>query len=344
MKIGIVGDIHWSRYSSILRLRGNVYSYRLENCIESINWAEQVTAECNFVVYLGDFFDSPELTAEEITAIKELTWNSREHFFLVGNHEMGLNDLSYSSSHLFDYIDITSGATVIDAPSMYEIGNCAINFIPYILEDSRKPLSEYIHKIENKHTIIFSHNDIAGLQLGQYTSKVGFEISEIEDNCDLFINGHLHNGSKVTNKILNIGNLTGQNFSEDAFKYDHCIFILDTDTMQVAVYENPFAINFYKIDTTKTAINLDVLKQNSVITLKVSDDADISQIKQILDSAQNILAYRVLVVPAEKSETEILQNTKELLSVNHLQKFSEYILQTLGKSDIIVEELDEVLK
>ena len=40
MKIGIVGDIHWSRYSSILRQRGDKYSVRLENCIKSINFLQ----------------------------------------------------------------------------------------------------------------------------------------------------------------------------------------------------------------------------------------------------------------------------------------------------------------
>lgn len=343
MKLGIVGDIHWSRYSSILRLRGNKYSHRLENCIKSITWAEQMTSDCALVIYLGDFFDSPELTAEEITAIKDIKWNSQEHFFLVGNHEMGINDLSYSSSHLFDYIDIEKGATVIDSPCMYNFGGCAVNFLPYILEDSRKPISEYIQTIEDTRTIVFSHNDIAGIQLGQYVSKAGFDINDIEEHCDLFINGHLHNGSKISDKIINIGNLTGQNFSEDAFKYDHCIFILDTDTMQIAVYENPYAINFYKIDATETDVNLTELKQNAVVTLKVPEDADLMQIKNTLDSAQNIITYRILVVPGTTQKT-VIKNTKELLAVNHLTKFSEYVLQTLGKSDVVVEELDEVLK
>lgn len=45
--------------------------------------------------------------------------------------------------------------------------------------------------------------------MGKYKSIDGFDIDDIENNCDKFINGHLHNGSKVTNKIFNIGNLTG---------------------------------------------------------------------------------------------------------------------------------------
>ena len=41
MKIGVVGDVHWCAYSSILRSRGNKYSIRIENLIKSVNWAEE---------------------------------------------------------------------------------------------------------------------------------------------------------------------------------------------------------------------------------------------------------------------------------------------------------------
>jgi len=40
MRIGIVGDIHYCMNSSLIRLRGEKYSLRIENCIKSINWAE----------------------------------------------------------------------------------------------------------------------------------------------------------------------------------------------------------------------------------------------------------------------------------------------------------------
>ena len=71
MKILIVGDVHWSTYSSIVRSRGKKYSTRLENLINSVNWAERIADEenCDRIIYLGDFFDKADLTAEEITAL-----------------------------------------------------------------------------------------------------------------------------------------------------------------------------------------------------------------------------------------------------------------------------------
>ena len=42
MKIGIIGDLHWCQYSSIVRKRGEKYSLRLENCIHSVNLIELI--------------------------------------------------------------------------------------------------------------------------------------------------------------------------------------------------------------------------------------------------------------------------------------------------------------
>ena len=102
MKIGIIGYIHFSEYSYILRTAGRKYSTRLENCIESINWAEEVTSDCYMTIYLGDFFDKSSLNASELTALSEIEWNKTQHYFLVGNHELGINDLTISSAHVLN--------------------------------------------------------------------------------------------------------------------------------------------------------------------------------------------------------------------------------------------------
>ena len=39
--------------------------------------------------------------AEELTALSELKWNDKEHIFLVGNHELGLHDLTSLMGYLF---------------------------------------------------------------------------------------------------------------------------------------------------------------------------------------------------------------------------------------------------
>lgn len=335
MKIGVVGDIHWSKYSSIVRSNLDKYSTRLQNCIDSINWAEQLTSNCDMVVYLGDFFDKPELNSMEITALNEINWNANNHFFLVGNHELGINDLSLSSSHIFN--EISSGETVDKPFNLHYDDECInLGFIPYVLESNRGSMSDYVEYIDGYKNIVFSHNDIAGIQMGAIVSPTGFNISDIEENCDLFLNGHLHNGSKVTDKIINVGNLTGQNFSEDAKKYEHVVLILDTDTMVSDVYENPYAFNFYKLDNVS---DLYSLKNNSVVTIKVYEN-DFDNAKIAINSLSNVIASRVILNSSNSSSTDI--GIQEKLDVNHLDKFKEFVLEKLGNSEIIKEELMEI--
>ena len=332
MKIGIIGDIHFSEYSSILRSRGDTFSVRLENCIESINWAEQLTADCDLVVYLGDFFDKSFLNAEELTALTKINWNNIEHKFLVGNHEMGINSLVYSSAHIFQ----CSGFEIIDTPCMENCGNVELCYLPYILGDEKDELASYFPGYsEVVPRVIFSHNDIAGIQMGQFISKSGFSIEEIEANCDLFLNGHLHNGMPITNKIVNVGNLTGQNFSEDGFKYSHNAFILDTDTMQYDVIRNPYAINFYKLESLQNIASV----QNAVVTVKVKAE-EAQAAKEALDANPAVIVSRLIV---DHAATE--KRTTQELTVNHLDEFSKFVLEQFKDSDeldLVKEELNYI--
>lgn len=341
IKILVFGDCHWSTYSSILRKRGLNYSTRLHNLIDSINWVEEQAREnhVDIVVGLGDFFDKESLNSEEITALKEIMWSNKFHYFLIGNHEMGRNDLFYSSTQIFDKYNFK----IIDESIIKFFAQTISNivFIPYTLNPNKDILDKILENCnkENK-IIIFSHNDIAGIQLGQFISKSGFEIADIENCCDLFINGHLHNGTKVTDKIINLGNLTGQNFSEDASKYSHNIMILDTETLKYELIENPFAVNFYKLDAVNLTPNLYALKNNSVITLKCYEK-DVQYWKDAIASNSNIIESRI-IIEKNKEDKEDINN--DLTSSDHIEEFKKYVVANIGSTDLILEELLEVCK
>ncbi len=335
MKIGIVGDIHWSKYSSIIRTRGNKYSTRLENCIDSINWAEWYLAKCDMVVYLGDFFDCESLHAEELTALSEIEWNLRPHVFLVGNHELGLNNLSFSSAHVFNMKDVT----VVDEPYKMDVGNSTeLCFLPYILNSTNHTINDFVPPKTNKR-IIFSHNDIKGVQLGKVVSTAGFDIKDIENNCDMFINGHLHNGGFVTDKIYNLGNLTGQNFSEDALKYTHNVAILDTDTMYLSNAENPFAFNFYKFTDSSVLRNYD-FPSNSVIVAKI-DSCELEEVTEFVKNNRCIIAHRFII---SNDRDDVTTTNNVTLTVNHLDKFREFVIDKLGNEETVLSELTEVVR
>lgn len=343
----IYADNHYGQYSSIVRGRGNFSSIRLENQVQSFNWAEALAEQlqCDFVIGLGDTFDRPDLNAEELTMLQEVKWANIPHYFLVGNHEMGLNDLSYSSAHL---LKMVPKAKVIDKP-YYESGfGYRFIFLPYILETNRKPLSQYIKEAigdswetqEVKKTIIFSHNDIKGIRYGQYESKLGFDVKEINDSCDLYLNGHLHNQTQINDKILNLGNLTGQNFSEDAEKYSHCVGIIDTETLEVELINNPYALNFYKFEilNENDFQQINKCKENAVISIKTYQSL-VSQLKERLNKS-SIICYRIITIPELNGINN--EEIKTFTKLDHIQQFKEYVLNELGSNDIINEELSNL--
>lgn len=352
MKILVYSDNHWCQYSSILRKRGTKYSYRLENQIKSINWAEDLarTLHCSMIVHCGDFFDKESLNSEEITAITELNFEeSVDHIMLVGNHEIGLRDNSYSSSQLFGIKDTFS---IINKPMTIELDDFhQLCFLPYDIDSNDKLIEDIFPKTYKKR-IIFSHNDLAGIQLGQFMTKSGFKLDNIEDNCDLFINGHIHNGQRITTKIFNIGNLTGQNFSEDALIYSHSVFVIDTDNLKIDVFDNPYAINFYKLDFTENN-SIDYINEissklsDAVITLKCNeDDYDYLSKRfgkvedEIVPKHNSILECRFIV---KNKEIEVDSNITDL-SIDHQNEFKNYILNEFGTDELVLQELEELFK
>ena len=265
MKILLFTDLHMCPRASIINKWGTKYPSRLENCIESVNWLERKAEEldCDYIISLGDFFDKPDLTSETITACQDIQWSELQHYHLVGNHDAS------NSSLLFNSVNCLNGDNhkIITEPLMLSAESCDLCFLPYVTECDKKPLNEYFtERTFNPHKIIFSHNDISGIQMGPVVSKTGFSIEEIEANCDLFLNGHLHNGQALSTKVINLGNLTGKDFGEDALKHSHNIAILDTKTMSLSYIENPYAYNFYKIqiDNESDIYCLDQLKNNAV--------------------------------------------------------------------------------
>ena len=340
MKLCLYSDNHWSQYSSILRKRGEKFSLRLENQIQSLNWVMEMAQEedCFATLCLGDFFDKSELNSEEISALKEVRWAPMTNFFIAGNHEMGIADHSYSSVRLFSLLD--TGEVLTKPQMIFWDDTWEVIALPYILEANRKPLIEYLPERTNRKRIILSHNDIAGIQMGRFKSEAGFSIEEIEATCDLYINGHLHNGENISKKIINIGNLSGQNFSEDALTYNHKIIILDTETLDIKTIENPFAFNFLSLNfnTKEDIINAKLNKNNLVCSIKCKNFLE-QEVKQFINSHQNIIEYRVVYSYDSK---ENIKSSIDTLQINHLKAFNKYMLDLFQNDSILIEELQQI--
>lgn len=336
-KYVIYTDCHFSQYSSIIRSRGQKYSTRLHNLINSISWAEHLADEenCDEVFCLGDFFDRPDLNREELTALQDVYFCDKPHTFLTGNHDANISSLDFSSVQVFKSMN----AKVITTIEKEEITDKVdFYYIPYLTSDKLKPLREIVSGSKKK--VIFSHNDIAGIQYGRYTSQNGFYVNDILDNCTLFLNGHLHNGCVIEDKLILIGNLTGQNFNEDATRYEHYAYILtinDDGSIVLDPRVNPYAFNFYKlyINTKQDITLLDSLKDNAVVSIFCNNHI-IEKVNTLIKNNSNITAYRLVAMYNNMAQTEEVVDFKV---EDHLQQFINYVQTKIQPSEILSDEL-----
>lgn len=360
MRFCLYSDCHFSEFSSIIRSQGEIFSTRLENLIASISWAEQIAIDknCDEIICLGDFFDRSDLNSREITALNEIRWADMPHTYLVGNHDASTKNLLFNSVNVLKKY----GFQIINNVVLRHIAKCDLLFVPYFLDSDRKDLATYfdsfyndskaVLKINKPKRVVLSHNDIKGLQYGGFQSKNGFAIDDIIENCDLFLNGHLHNsdGKPFAPHAFNLGNLTGQNFSEDASIYSHRVYILDTDAGTLNSIENPYAINFYKLSLVDDkSINifremLFSLKSNAVVSIKCPAELknDLQDILSEDDIQNKIIESRITysvrrVDDPEDTSAELLHSADD-----YLLKFITFCKENLPQSDLLEEELSEV--
>ncbi len=367
-KILIFSDNHFCATSSIVRGMSGEYTTRLDYELKTIQWLTETARQndCKSMFCLGDFFDSPTLNSMEIGALSRVDWDDRIVYFLVGNHELGRNIHSFSSAHVnllhHDVEDVFDKPVILS----YLEDNLLIYVLPYQV-DVKEDAKEYFVASESKlpeymkyyRKILFSHNDLKGIQMGKFISTSGLDVDKLSKDFDLTLNGHLHNSEFVRSNVLNVGNVIGQNFSEDAFKYSHNCWILDLGNLSITPIENPYSFNFYSIDLTDPKHNIDwvnkfnmEMKRNTVLNIKVKEeDSHYYRVRfdptvpeeRLLPRCIKTVAARIQVV-REKDESKTSEKSFEGLRVNHLEEFQNFVLENIGNSPLVREELVEVIQ
>lgn len=346
MRYLIYTDVHWSTNSSIITSRGEKYSTRLENLIKSVSWAERKAEElkCDAVICLGDFFNKAELNSEEVTALQEVYWANMPHKFIVGNHESPHKELRYNSVNVLQKLNFE---IISEVKNEKITNNISFLYLPYLQDDIRETIAQYKEKFNLINPIVLSHNDVAGIQYGPTISKSGIEIDDIENNCLLFLNGHIHNGVKFCKNGYNIGNLTGQNFSEDATKYVHPVYVLDiTDEGQVniQIIVNPYAFNFYEFSITnmQELTQIRNLGENSVVIVKVIKEL-LPNLKEEIEHNKNIVQSRIILNLTAATNNSDEVTIQSLNDIDHLQRFKGFVVDKLGNSDDVIKEINKII-
>lgn len=297
-KIGVYADPHFSTNSSIIMGSQNGLSQRLNNLIESFKWMNQLFKDndVEITICLGDLTDRPNLSAEEITALSQC--DLQDHHFIVGNHCRADKNGNINALATFK--------NVYTKPTVISVGGKRVLLLPYTRDYG---------KINEQVDIILSHNDIESYNFGSFLSRDGFKIVDILKSCQLYVNGHLHTGGWVVkDRIINLGQLTGMNFSGGEGEWEPSVGIIDTDTLMITLYENPIAYRFKKLEckklpTLKTYI--DQLPDIGQYVLQVKTTAELADnCRTLLNQNKKVVASRVITYASK------VEKPKETLELN----------------------------
>lgn len=335
MKIGLYTDPHLSQTSSIIVGKSGDFSGRLTNLIESFEWMNEFFKghDCQEIFCLGDMTDKPNLTAEEITALS--LCHVEDHHLIVGNHCRSDKDGRINSLSMLKHIYYEPQILDYDG---FKILILPFNSTPYNLDD-------YGHV-----DLILSHNDLKGYDFGRgHVSEVGYEMEDILNHCDLFINGHLHNGAwLVQDRVINLGQVSGMNFSSCNGQWEPSVGVFDTETRKLELFENPKGYRFKKLEF-KTLASLKSYLDNLpcigryVLQVKILGDFA-GNARKLLDQCDKVAASRILTV-STKEGSRPSKNLKDEVKIDDgsvYDKLREFV-KIQNPSKYSIDKLNEII-
>lgn len=245
MKIGIWADAHVTK-----KVRDLTPKFR-EMAIQGFREMYDTFKKNGvaFAANLGDLLDKPSISPEDVQVIDTLESIFGDYDFptyhLLGNHE-GIQEGGMSILNILNL-----EGTVCEPAS---IDGCI--FLPY-----DAPLKEY------KNKIVFTHHDIYPENLSQLK---GVDISPLASAKHVY-NGHVHQYSDPSSNITNVGSLFSLGFGDNLIP---CYHILDTDTMELKFYENPYSFLFRKFSSLYELTNYPFNRDRTIALLETTEDVN----------------------------------------------------------------------
>lgn len=315
-KIVISADIHFCKRESLVE-------NRYLHLAKSIEWVDNLPADLHFD--LGDFFNTAHLTAEDVAVLDAIKFKNSWHC-ITGNHEQdGHNSL------LKYFRDIH---TVYEKPQLKNFGKDIgwVLFIPY--SKTPTPLDELLRKLPScEKVMVCSHCDFVGMFGTE--EGAGYHIDEInaDERIKMWFNGHYHQRMFLSKKVVVVGNLCGQNFTQN---FDnHGVAVYDTVNNTYEFKENPYALVFGKMDTGKPECR-DIRKliesdpeRRYVLAIQTDSDCK-AMMKEWAD--KNLIASRIMlsdVAGAGLGEEEV--QDMDMVVIDHIELFKAEVAKRFGK-------------
>lgn len=340
-RIGVYADAHFSLNSSIILGQANSLTGRLNHLIDSFQWMYGLFAEngVELIFDLGDLADSHTLRAEEITAIsKALSFNrSVPEIHILGNHER----LDYSGSiSSVNFVRNIENHSIADSVTRMTVGGKSFTLMPY----SNDYTDEFVQSLDGTDYLL-SHIDILGSDTGGWSLVDGVKPTVLANKFGLTVNGHIHNGSWVIpNKVLNLGSISGQNFSSKQINWNPSVMVMDTDTGDLQLYENPHALMF--VNQSASTLDKVVRIVNGItggtyaVQLRVPVSL-VDEARKVIETNTNIVASRIMT-RADKSELGLGHGFEEIEHVNTIDGGFEQLVKFIDVQEKLPFNIDDI--
>ena len=102
-------------------------------------------------------------------------------------------------------------------------------------------------------------------------------------------------------------------------------------------FENPYAFNFYKLEIN-TSDDFELLNKcvnNAVLSIKVKEPL-VADLKLKL-AEYSFIDYRIITIADLTLDTT--ETIQSITATDHITQFKNYIVEQLGQSEILMEEL-----
>lgn len=274
MKILIVGDQHFRYQLPYASALSDGRRGEWEAVKEKI---KESAKDCEVVVLMGDNFNSKHNHSAVNTEFIQFLhgFGDKEVYMIAGNHER------FGLETAIDFIEEMKRPNwhVYTNPTLdvFKNSDISVQFIPYMtpgsidtinVEDATKKVMGMISPAK----YCFHHHIVESTEWGAGDSSIVNEIvlpKEIEAKYELVFGGHIHQPSKVTDKVYVTGNI----FTNEVGEHTKSIFKLDTDTNTIEDIPLPVR-GIYKVDITSTTQSIpSTIPNNSIVKVTVLDRA-----------------------------------------------------------------------
>jgi DNA repair exonuclease SbcCD nuclease subunit len=251
MKILLIGDTHF-RFQ--LPYATAVADARRGEWESVKNKIIEVSKTCEVAVFLGDVFNSKHnhssVNTELVSFLNKFPETMPIHL-IAGNHERFGHDTALDFITEFNHpnwtvykdptgpVNLGSGKTAMFLPYMTPgTVNAANN------EEARDNVMAMLKPAD----YLFHHHIVESTKWEGGDSSVVNELvlpATVADNYSMVFGGHIHQPSKVNDKVWVVGNI----FTNEVGEHEKFIFILDTDTNTVEKIKLPLR-GIYKVEIT----------------------------------------------------------------------------------------------